>query len=115
MASNVSNLSRDYTSIKNDLLNFSKKYYPEIATNFQDSSVGSWFIDLVASVGDSLNYAIDRNFQETQFNMSNSMESAMNNAQMNGVKIPGEKASTCEVKFSCILPAATSRNLGSPD
>ena len=113
--SNVSNLSRDYTSIKNDLITFSQKYYPDIATNFQDSSVGSWFIDLVSSVGDSLNYAIDRAYQETQANMATSKEAALNNAQMNGVKIPGEKASTCEVQFSCILPAATSENLGSPD
>ena len=113
--SNVNNLSRDYSSIKTDLINFSKKYYPELATNFQDSSVGSWFIDLVSSVGDSLNYAIDRAYQETQSNMAQTKEAALNNAMMNGVKIPGEKASTCEVRFSCILPAATSENLGSPD
>lgn len=112
---NVSNLSRDYNDIKQDLITFSEKYYPEISTSFQDNSVGSWFIDLVASVGDSLNYAIDRNFQETQIDMSNSKETALNNAKMNGVKIPGSKASTVEVQFSCVLPAATSQNLSSPD
>ena len=93
----------------------SEKYYPTIAESFNDSSVGSWFIDLVASVGDSLNYAIDRNFQETQTTMSNTMETALNNAQANGVKVCGSKASSCEVRFSCVLPAASATNLSSPD
>ena len=115
MANTISNLSRDYTTIKNDLISFSQKYYPNLSTKFNDSSVGSWFIDLVASVGDSLNYAIDRNFQETMVDMSNSRETAMNNAKMNGLKVPGSKASTCEVQFSCTLPAASDSNLASPD
>lgn len=110
----VNNLSRDYESIKKDLISYSEKYYPEITTNFQDGSVGSWFVDLIASVGDALNYAIDRNIQETQTKLS-SKESALNNAMMNGVKIPGAKAASCEVEFSCVLPAAQSENLGSPE
>lgn len=112
---NVKNTSRDYSSIKEDLISMSEKYYPTIAESFNDSSVGSWFIDLVASVGDSLNYAIDRNFQETQTTMSNTMETALNNAQTNGVKVCGSKASSCEVRFSCVLPAASATNLSSPD
>ena len=112
---NVNNTSRDYSSIKEDLISMSEKYYPTIAESFNDSSVGSWFIDLVASVGDSLNYAIDRNFQETQTTMSNTMETALNNAQANGVKVCGSKASSCEVRFSCVLPAASATNLSSPD
>ena len=112
---NVNNTSRDYSSIKEDLISMSEKYYPTIAESFNDSSVGSWFIDLVASVGDSLNYAIDRNFQETQTTMSNTMETALNIAQANGVKVCGSKASSCEVRFSCVLPAASATNLSSPD
>ena len=114
-SNHINNTRRDYTSIKEDLISMSQKYYPTIATSFNDGSVGSWFIDLIASVGDSLNYAIDRAFQETRVATSSSRETALNNAVMNGIKVPGSKAASCEVTFSCTLPASSDVNLSSPD
>ena len=31
--------ARDYDSIRNELISFSKQYYPELSDNFNDSSV----------------------------------------------------------------------------
>lgn len=117
MEKKINYTSRTYESIKNELIEFSNQYYPDIATNFNDNSVGAWFIDLCASVGDSLNYAIDRNFQECNVNSSTLRSSALNNARANGVRVPGRKASICEVEFSCELPVAnaTNKNIGQPN
>ena len=107
---------RSFEEVKEELLNFSKQYYPELADSFNDHSVGNWFIDICAATADSLNFAIDRMYQETQVNSSTLKSTALNNARMNGVKVPGRKPSICEVEFSCELPLEqTNGNTGLPD
>ena len=100
----INYLARDFESIKSELIKFSKEYYPEITDDFNDSSIGSWFIDLVSDVGDSLSYHIDRVYQETNIDSANLKSTVLNQARSNGLKIPGRKASICEVEVSCVLP-----------
>lgn len=115
MEKKINYLSRDFESIKNELLKFSNKYYPELTDNFNDASVGAWLIDLVSAVGDDLSYHTDRMYQETNINSSNLKSSALNNARLNGVKIPGAKPSICEVELSCSLPIDGQGNLSAPN
>ena len=110
----INYLSRDFESIKEELIKFSNQYYPELSDTFNDSSVGAWFIDLVSAVGDDLNYHIDRQFQETNINSANLKSTLLNIARTNGVKVPGPKASMCEVEVSCNLPI-DSDNISSPN
>ena len=76
----ISYLSRDFSSIRGELEKFSKQYYPELSDDWNDSSVGSWFIDLVASVGDDLSYYIDRASQETTLDSANMRSSVLEQA-----------------------------------
>lgn len=110
----INYLARDFNSIKSELISFSKKYYPEMTESFNDSSVGAWFIDLVSAVGDDLSYSIDRVYQENNLNSIHSRKSALNIARLNGVKVPGPKASMCEVQFTCTLPV-NAENISSPN
>lgn len=105
---------RDFEAIKNELITFSKKYYPEISNDFNDASVGAWFIDLVSAVGDNLNYHIDRTYAENNINTATMKSSLLNNARKNGIKIPGPKASMCEVELTCTLPI-DSVNISTPN
>lgn len=104
MEKKIKYTARDFEAIKSELIAFSKKYYPELSDNWNDASIGAWLIDLVSSVGDSLNYNMDRIFQETNINSANSRSSVLNAARLNGVKIPGPKSSMCEVELTCTLP-----------
>ena len=110
----INYLSRDFASIKDELIKFSNQYYPEVADDFGDSSIGAWFIDLVAAVGDDLSYHTDRMFQETNINSASLKSTLLNLARANGVKVPGPKASMCEVEISCELPV-DSTDISSPD
>lgn len=110
----ISYAQRDFEGIREELLKFSNKYYPEIFDDFNDSSIGSWFIDLVSDVADNLNYHIDRMYQETNLDSANLRSTVLNMARTNGLKIPGRKASTCEVEISCELPV-DSTNIAKPD
>ena len=89
MEKKISYLARDFQSIKDELINFSQKYYPELSDSFNDASVGSWFIDLISAVGDDLSYHTDRMYQETNLNSAQLRSSVLNAARLNGVKIPG--------------------------
>lgn len=106
MANNKINyLSRDFNAVREELASFSRDNYPQLSDNFgNDASVSSWLIDLMADCVDSLNYHIDRTFQNTQINSTTSKSALLNIARSNGLKIPGPKAAMCEVTFSCVLP-----------
>ena len=113
----INYLSRTFDDYRSELRTFSNKYYPELADSYNDSSVGSWFIDLVSAVGDNLSYHIDRSYQETNINSANLRSTVLNIARTNGLKVPGPKASMCEVKISCELPAggSVSGSLSNPN
>ena len=96
--------SRDFSSVRKELEKFSKQYYPELSDDWNDSSVGSWLMDLAASVGDDLAYHTDRMYQESTLDSANMRSSVLSQARSNGLKIPGRKASSCEVEISCVLP-----------
>jgi hypothetical protein len=104
MEKKISYLARDFQSIKGELIKFSKKYYPELSDNFNDASVGAWFIDLMSAVGDDLSYHTDRMYQETNLDSAKLRSSVLNAARLNGVKIPGPKCSLCEVEISVLIP-----------
>ena len=114
MEKKINYMSRDFNEIRGELVKFSKSYYPQIADNFNDSSVGSWFLDLMAAVGDDLSYHTDRMYQETSLDSANSRSAVMNMARSNGYKVPGAKCAMCEIELSCVLPTK-SDDISKPD
>lgn len=109
MEKKINYLARTFDDYRSELISFSNKYYPELADSYNDSSVGAWFIDLVASVGDNLSYHTDRMYQETNINSATLKSTVLNIARTNGLKVPGPKASLCEVELSCVLPVGDDR------
>lgn len=102
--------ARNYDDFRNAILDISRKYYPDIADNYNDASVGSWFVDIFADVADAINYHIDRTYQETSVNAAGQRKSLLNIARNNGVKVPGKKAAVVEIELSCELPLANNTN-----
>lgn len=103
----ISYVNKNFNDFKNALIDYTKQYYPELSDSFNDASVGSWLLDIVAGVSDSLSYHIDRTYQETNINTAQETVSLYNMARNNGVKIPGPRSSVAEMKLSCILPVNT--------
>ena len=107
MEKGISYLNRTFSDYKKALIEFSKKYYPDVAIDYNDASIASWMIDINADVADNLSYHIDRVFQETNINSANEKSSLYNIARNNGVKIPGPKGAMAEVKFTCQVPISS--------
>ena len=117
MEKNINYLARSFDDYRTELLKFSNEYYPELSDSYNDSSLGSWFIDLVSAVGDNLSYHIDRTFNESTLSSANLKSTVLNIARTNGLKVPGPKASICEVALSCILGVGdtTNGNIAQPE
>lgn len=102
----ISYLNRNFDDYREALKDYSRKYYPDMATDYSDASVGSWLIDINADVADNLSYHIDRVYQETNIDSAQEPSSVMNIARNNGVKVPGPKGAMAEVRFTCQVPVS---------
>ena len=101
----ISYTVRDFQSVRTELENFTRTYYPDVVQNFNDASVFSVLLDLNAAVTDNLYYNIDRSIQETVLQYAQQPSSIYNIARTYGLKIPGQRPSVALVDFSITVPA----------
>jgi hypothetical protein len=101
----ISYTDRDFEGLRQDLINFTRQYYPELIDNFNDASVYSVFLDLNAAIGDNLHYHIDRSVQETVLQYAQQKSSIFNIARTYGLKIPGNRPSISLIDVSITVPA----------
>ena len=92
--------NRDFQGLRQDLINYTKQYYPELVQNFNDASVFSVLMDLNAAVADNLHFHIDRSIQETVLQYAQQRSSIYNIARTYGLKIPGYRPSVAVVDVS---------------
>jgi hypothetical protein len=95
---------RDFQSIRTELLNYVRTYYPDLINDFNDASIFSVFLDLNAAVADNLHYHIDRSLQETVLQYAQQKSSIYNIARTYGLKIPGQRPSLTLCDFSIVVP-----------
>jgi len=101
----ISYADRDFEALRQDLINYTQQYYPELIDNFNDASVYSVFLDLNAAIGDNLHYHMDRSIQETVLQYAQQRSSIFNIARTYGLKIPGNRPSVALCDFSITVPA----------
>jgi hypothetical protein len=101
----ISYTDRDFAGLRQDLINYTQQYYPDLINNFNDASVYSLFLDLNAAIGDNLHYHMDRSIQETVLQYAQQRSSIYNIARTYGLKIPGPRPSVALVDVSITVPA----------
>ena len=57
--------SRDFESIKNDLVEYTRRYYSDTYKDFNAASFGSLKLDTVAYIGDILSFHLDYKVNES--------------------------------------------------
>jgi hypothetical protein len=100
--------SRDFESIKNDLVNYAKRYYPTSFKDFNEASFGALMLDLVAYVGDQLSFYSDFQANESFLDSAVELSNVVRLAQQLGYKLPGAARSTGNCSFYILAPASTS-------
>ena len=64
----INYLSKDFESIKTDLIDYVKRHFPSDWRDFNDASGGMALLELMAYVGDVLSFNIDRQVNEAYIN-----------------------------------------------
>jgi len=101
----ISYTERDFEGLRQDLIDYTQQYYPDLIQNFNDASVFSVLMDLNAAIGDNLNYNIDRSIQETVLQYAQQRSSIFNIARTYGLKIPGYRPSVAVIDISITVDA----------
>jgi len=96
--------SRTFGEIRTDLISLIRQMYPEVLSDFTDSSVGAMLIDLNAGVANNLSVNTDRAFQETQLEYAQQRASILNIAKNMGFNIPARRPSVTVIDFSVVVP-----------
>ena len=77
----VNYFNRDFAQLRADLMNYAKTYHSDKFAYFNDASPDMMYLELLAYIGDTLNYSIDRAFNESFRNTAQSRESFIRIAQ----------------------------------
>lgn len=96
--------NRDYASIRQGLINILKKYYPDTYTNFNDASIGSALLELVAAVGDMLSYNTDKVANEVLLDYAQEEKQILAIARSNGFRINPKTAALTVCEISVTVP-----------
>jgi hypothetical protein len=105
----ISYTVRDFAAIRQELIDYTRKYYPDLIDNFNDASIFSVLMDLNAAVTDNLHYHIDRSIQETVLEFAKERSSIYNIARTYGLKIPGNRPSIAVCDISINVPVLGDR------
>tara|TARA_E500000318_G_scaffold110723_1_gene126994 strand:- start:1154 stop:2950 length:1797 start_codon:yes stop_codon:yes gene_type:complete len=105
--------SRDFNSIKKDLVDHAKRYYPNTFKDFNEASFGSLMLDTVAYIGDMLSFYLDYSVNESFLETSIQYENVLNHANQMGYKYKNSPSSTGVCDFYVAVPA--SNVTGEPD
>jgi len=104
MGKQISYAVRDFAGLRQELVNFTKNYYPNLIQNFNDASVYSVLLDLNAAISDNLHFHIDRVWQETMLDYAQQRQSLFFIAKTYGLKIPNTRPSVTLIDFSISVP-----------
>ena len=105
----ISYTVRDFAAIRQELIDYTRQYYPDLIDNFNDASIFSVLMDLNAAVTDNLHYHIDRSIQETVLEFAKQRSSIYNIARTYGLKIPGNRPSIAVCDVSINVPVLGDR------
>lgn len=100
-------LNRDFSQLKEALVNFAKTYFPNSYKDFSPASPGMMFIEQAAYVGDVLSYYTDYAFKESILTSATERRNIINLARYLGYKVKPSRASTGAVNLYQLCPSAT--------
>ena len=103
----VNYLGRDFTDIRENLIEFAKTYFPNQYNDFNEASPGMMFVEMAAYVGDTLNYYLDNQFRETLLQFSEERKNVLAIAQSYGYKPRLATPAMVELTFTLDVPATT--------
>ena len=108
----INYINRNFSDIKNRLIEFSKTYFPNTYNDFSPTSPGMMFMEQAAYVSDIMSFYLDNQLQETFTQFARQTNNLYELAYMFGYKPKATSAAQVEVQLYQQIPALSD---GSPD
>ena len=111
----VQYLGREFSDIRNNLMEFAKTYFPNTYNDFNESSPGMMFIEMAAYVGDVLGFYIDNQYRESLLHAAEEKKNIYKIAQSFGYEPKLSSPATAICDFSVEVPSLQVGETYQPD
>ncbi len=108
-------LNRDFSSIRESLIEFSKTYFPNTYNDFSPASPGMMFMEQAAYVGDIMSFYLDNQLQETFTQFARQTNNLYELAYMFGYKPKTTGAAQATIEIFQQVPSKLVGNDYVPD
>lgn len=99
--------SRDFDSIKSDIIEHAKRFYPEQWKDFTKGTINSLLVDSVSYVGDILSYYLDYQVNESFMDSAIEFNNIRKHARSLGFKFSGSSNSYGFISLFVLVPSNT--------
>ena len=83
---NFNYVGKDFATLKQNLIDFTKTYFPDSYSDFSEASPGSIFIEQAAAIGDMLSFYQDTQLKESMLSYASEKKNVLALAQSMGYK-----------------------------
>ena len=111
----ISYLGKDFKSIRKNLIDFTKQYFPDTYNDFSEGSSGMLLIELASYVGDVLSYYSDTNLKESLLTQATEQTNIMDLIRSLGYQPKNITPAHVTLDVYQLLPASGSGTNVTPD
>ena len=111
----VQYLNRDFDSLKAQLINFAKIYYPNTYNDFTEASPGMMLIEMASYVGDVMSFYIDNQIQENFLQFAKQRKNLLAIAYNFGYRPKVSSAASTTMTIYQVVPSILSGSQYIPD
>tara|TARA_B100000287_G_scaffold86833_1_gene79437 strand:- start:37803 stop:39599 length:1797 start_codon:yes stop_codon:yes gene_type:complete len=98
--------NREFNSIKESLVEYTKRYYPNVFKDFSEASFGSLMLDTTAYIGDMLSFYLDYQANESFLDTAIEYENILRLGEQVGYKQPLRANSSGVISLYVLCPPA---------
>ena len=108
--SNVNYLNKDFSSLKQSLMDYAKSYFPDTYRDFNETSPGMMLMEMSAYVGDVLSFYIDNQYKEMLLPLAEERRNIINMAKMFGYRVKPIVPAYADITFTSDVPSQGGEN-----
>jgi len=111
----INYVNKDFSEIRQELINYTKNYFPNTYSDFNESSPGMHMLELAAYVGDIMGFYTDVQLQESFLSTVSERINLYNLAQTHGYKVKTVTPSSVDIDIFQIVPSIGEGTDNRPD
>ena len=107
-------VNKSFDDFRNELLVYAKSSFPDQIKDFSSSSLGGMLIDFAATIGESLSFYLEQQFDELDYEKSNITSNIISHLRKEGIKKNSSSPAISNVTFIIEVPVSSNSNIIEP-